>query len=57
MKRLLVYSEIIKHLPRTGWKRKGVPEPETVASHSWQMALRLCISRKGNALEYDFVKL
>ena len=36
MKRLLVYSEIIKHLPRTGWKRKGVPEPETVASRRWR---------------------
>lgn len=57
MKRLLVYSEIIKHLPRTGWKRKGVPEPETVASHSWQMALMALYLSQGNALEYDFDKV
>jgi putative hydrolase of HD superfamily len=35
----------LKHLPRAGWLRVGVVDPETVASHSWGMAwlvLRLC---------------
>ena len=25
----------LKALPRTGWERKGVPAPESVAAHSW----------------------
>lgn len=25
----------LKSLPRTGWVRRGVPSPESVASHSW----------------------
>jgi len=25
----------LKRLSRTGWVRKGVPEPESVAAHSW----------------------
>ena len=39
MKKLLEYSEKLKHLPRTGWMKEGIQTPETVASHSWQMAL------------------
>lgn len=39
MKNLLFYTEKLKHLPRSGWQRKGIDTPETVASHSWQMAL------------------
>ena len=30
---------ILKHLRRTGWNMRGVPKAETVASHSWRMAL------------------
>ena len=29
----------IKHLRRTGWIVRKVPNPETVAAHSWRMAL------------------
>jgi len=29
----------LKHLRRTGWVVRGVPMAETVASHSWRMAL------------------
>ncbi|MDO4161789.1 MAG: HD domain-containing protein [Pseudomonadota bacterium] len=29
----------LKHLKRTGWVVRGVPAAETVASHSWRMAL------------------
>ncbi len=30
--------DILKHLHRTGWGMKGVPNSETVAAHSWRMA-------------------
>lgn len=33
------YADTLKHLKRTGWVMSGVPEPETVASHSWRMAV------------------
>lgn len=29
----------LKHLLRTGWVRAGVNQPESVASHSWGMAI------------------
>jgi putative hydrolase of HD superfamily len=35
----------LKHLLRTGWVRSGVSEPESVAAHSWGMAIlamKLC---------------
>ena len=35
----------LKDIPRTGWVRAGVEHPESVAAHSWGMAilaLRLC---------------
>ena len=35
----------LKDIPRTGWVRAGVENPESVAAHSWGMAvlaLRLC---------------
>jgi len=35
----------LKDIPRTGWVRASVSEPESVAAHSWGMAilaLRLC---------------
>lgn len=28
----------LKELPRTGWVRRGVPGPESVAAHSWGVA-------------------
>ena len=30
---------VLKHLRRTGWVVRNVPKAETVASHSWRMAL------------------
>lgn len=58
MKKLLLqYSEIIKHLPRTGWVNYGVSAPETVAAHSWQMAvMALALSGKADD-EYDYNKV
>jgi len=29
----------LKRLVRTGWRQRGVPEPESVAAHSWGVAL------------------
>ena len=29
----------LQHLKRTGWVRRGVQEPETVASHMYRMAM------------------
>lgn len=36
MSRLLGH---LKHLPRAGWVRKGIKNPESVASHSHRMAM------------------
>ncbi|HEY3451038.1 MAG TPA: HD domain-containing protein [Myxococcales bacterium] len=50
MDRLDVLLEAVKlkALPRAGWVRKGVPSPETVASHSWGVAwLVLAVSPEG----------
>lgn len=37
--RLLLEVQGLKHLPRTGWVRAGVPDPETVGAHAWGVAL------------------
>lgn len=45
MKQQLLECLALKALPRTGWVRKGIPEPESVAAHSWGVAwlvLALC---------------
>ena len=50
MDRLDVLLEAVKlkALPRAGWVRKGVPSPETVASHSWGVAwLVLAVAPEG----------
>lgn len=58
MKKLLKYTEKIKHLPRTGWLHHGIETPESVASHSWQMAL-MAMQLSGIMLKesYDFDKI
>ncbi len=57
MKKLLQYSEIVKHLPRKGWVNCNIDRPETVAAHSWQMALMaLALSGTANS-EYDYNKV
>ena len=57
MKRLLEYSLKLKHLERTGWTRKNIKNPETVASHSYQMALMALYLSKDYSNEYDFNKV
>ena len=55
MKQLLKYSEKIKHLPRSGWLRVKIDNPETVGSHSWQMSLiALYLSTTSIKEDYDF---
>jgi len=56
MKKLLEYTAKLKHLPRTGWLRYKISPVESVAAHSWQMAmmaLKLSASEEG----YDFEKV
>lgn len=57
MKKLSKYTEIIKHLERQGWKRKNILNPETVASHSWHMAILALYLSKDYEKEYDFNKV
>lgn len=41
----LLHALELKELPRAGWLRVGVPQPESVAAHSWGVAwlvLALC---------------
>lgn len=45
VKTTLMECLALKALPRTGWVRVGVPNPESVAAHSWGVAwlvLALC---------------
>ena len=37
--RLFLEALALKELPRAGWTRVGIAAPETVAAHSWGMAL------------------
>lgn len=57
MKELLHFTEIIKHLERKGWKRKNIPQIETVASHSWQMAMIAFYLSTTIKEKYDFNKI
>lgn len=59
MKELIKYSHKLKHLNRTGWVKVGVTTPETVASHSWNMALMaMKLSQEyQEEFDYDFNKV
>ena len=39
MRDSLIEMLLLKQLPRTGWVRSGINNPESVAAHSWGMAL------------------
>lgn len=56
MKNLLKYTEKLKHLSRTGWLRYNIAQPETVASHSWQMAM-LALKLAETVKNYDMNKV
>jgi putative hydrolases of HD superfamily len=36
---LVLEAEALKRLPRAGWARIGIAQPESVADHSWRLAL------------------
>jgi putative hydrolase of HD superfamily len=36
---LLVASDPLCDLPRTGWVLRGIPSPESIAAHSWAVAM------------------
>lgn len=57
MKNLTKYSLILKHLFRKGWQRKDISTPETVASHSWNMALLALYLSNTQEKDYDFDKV
>lgn len=58
MRKLIKYTEKLKHLPRTGWLDYGINIPETVASHSWQMAIMaMQLANTQPEQGYDFNKV
>ncbi len=56
MKNLLKYTLKLKHLTRTGWLRHNINSPETVAAHSWQMAM-MALQLSQTEKTYDFTKV
>ena len=48
---LLHRSEPLKHLPRTGWVDRGVAQPESVAAHSWRLALLAWLSAEAQGID------
>ena len=56
MKNLLKYTSKLKHLPRTGWLKHNIDMPETVAAHSWQMAM-MALKLAQNGENYNFDKV
>ena len=56
MKKFLQYTSKLKHLPRTGWLRHNISFPESVAAHSWQMAM-IALKLSQTEEKYDFNKV
>ena len=60
LKRILLEALKLKSLPRTGWLRAGIENPESVAAHSWGVAwlsLVLCPPNldRGRVLEMAII--
>ncbi|CAJ0594196.1 unnamed protein product [Cylicocyclus nassatus] len=53
--KLLSTLDAVKHLKRTGWVHSNVPEPETVASHMYRMAV-LAMSLEGQIEGLDIAR-
>jgi putative hydrolase of HD superfamily len=43
--------ERLKHLPRSGWVDRDVAEPETVAAHSWRLAVLAMLAAQVSGLD------
>lgn len=60
---VLLEAMTLKWMPRTGWQMRGVPNPESVAGHSFGVALTaLCLahalsSESGQGAELDLEKV
>lgn len=54
LKFLMVVSKL-KHLKRTGWVKRGVGEPETVAGHMYRMAIMSFLSDNRTGVDRDRV--
>jgi putative hydrolase of HD superfamily len=55
---LMVESMTLKWMPRSGWQMRGVPNPESVAEHSFGVAfvaLALADALEGEALDLEKV--
>ncbi|CAD6193213.1 unnamed protein product [Caenorhabditis auriculariae] len=52
---LLKVCDNLKHLKRTGWVKRGVPEPETVACHMYRMAI-LAMALEGEIENLDVIR-
>lgn len=53
---LFSYFELcgkLKHLPRTGWVLRGVPQPESVASHMYRMSMMSLLFTNSNDVDRD----
>ena len=48
---LLHRSEPLKHLPRSGWLDRDVAQPESVAAHSWRLALLAWLSAEAQGID------
>jgi len=50
---LVTEASKLKTLPRTGWVRKGVDDPETVAEHSWRAAVLAMFLAREEGLDVE----
>ena len=50
---LLHGIEPLKHLPRSGWVDREIPGPESVAAHSWRLALLSWLTAAEEGLDAD----
>ncbi len=45
---MLVHAGALKRLPRQGWVHLGIPKPESVADHSYRLALMTLLMAQAN---------
>jgi putative hydrolase of HD superfamily len=48
---LLHRIESLKHMPRAGWVDREVPSPESVAAHSWRLAIAAMLAAQVSGLD------
>lgn len=35
----MFFSHVFQHMKRTGWVKRNIPDPETIAGHMYRMAM------------------